>query len=248
MSRAPSRCFRCVKPGPRARRAGLARSDRTRGDATWRVGVVHAQLPEVRCRLTGRRQGQPAGRGCPCPVARRSRRPPWPSLTPRKRRSAIPGFAGFLGRLSGHGQPRGTQRAPPAPRALLRPSTPRHAAGAARAACPASAFNPVARSGRRPRRVPCFGLQPRGTQRAQPAPRALRVALPRRQSAPAGSPPLSGRTPSAARNAAGRAEALRARRGHGWPGGRFILPRSGRPARRGVARGRRRAFFRERRG
>jgi hypothetical protein len=136
MSRAPSRCFRCVKPGPRARRAGLARSDRTRGDATWRVGVVHAQLPEVRCRLTGRRQGQPAGRGCPCPVARRSRRPPWPSLTPRKRRSAVPGFAGFLGRLSGRGQPRGTQRAPPAPRALLRPSTPRHAAGAARAACP----------------------------------------------------------------------------------------------------------------
>jgi len=49
------------------------------------------------------------------------------------------------------------------------------------------------------------------------APRAIRVAPPRRQSAQNGPPHPAGRTPSAARKAAGRAEARRAQRGQGWP-------------------------------
>ena len=53
------------------------------------------------------------------------------------------------------------------------------------------------------------------------AQRAIGVALPRRQSAQTGSPLRAGRTSSAARMAAGRAEARLARRGHGWPRSRF---------------------------
>ena len=46
-----------------------------------------------------------AVKGCPCPVAERSLRPSWPSLTARRLRFAIHGSACRRARLPGHGQP-----------------------------------------------------------------------------------------------------------------------------------------------
>ena len=47
-----------------------------------------------------------AGRGCPCPIAGRSRMPSWHPLTQTGLRSAILAALGRSSRLLGHGQPR----------------------------------------------------------------------------------------------------------------------------------------------
>jgi hypothetical protein len=72
-----------------------------------------------------------------------------------------------------------------------------------------------ARSEAQPRAA--FPPTHRHAARRSLAQRAIRVAPPRRQSAQTGPPPRSGRTQSAARKAAGRAEARPGFAGQGWP-------------------------------
>jgi hypothetical protein len=70
-------------------------------------------------------------------------------------------------------------------------------------------------------RAPRFlGSPPSARSEAQPRAACHPAGTTRRPSAQTGSTPHSGRTQSAARKAAGRAEARPARRGQGWPAGR----------------------------
>jgi len=170
-------------------------------DVGWLVGVAHAPSPDVRWPMARRMRRRLVGRDSPCPVAGRSLRPSWASLTPRKLRSAIHGSAGFLGRLSGHGLPR--------PMTRLECQKP-----------PRSALHCQARSEAQPRAA-CHAGRPASTPI-----RADRVTTPRRPHAigrPEGGRPGGGPASSPGPWMARRAlkpEARLARRGQGWPGGR----------------------------
>ncbi|MFM1904902.1 MAG: hypothetical protein RLZZ440_2802 [Planctomycetota bacterium] len=191
----------------------------------------------------GRRRRQLEGWEHPYPFAGRSLRDdqfacgesvPVPSA--HSERTSLPpsGLRSFSRPAQGHGCPRPHHRfkVPEAP------STLRHAAGKARAASTFPIGPPPPGTQRAPP-APRAGLFS-GTQRAQLAARELfPIGLPLRHAAgaaraachpgrPASTliradrPPLrSGRTASAARKAAGRAEARQAQRGQGWPAERW---------------------------
>ena len=181
------------------------------------------------------------GRDCPCPVAGRSLRPSMASprseitsLSPSGLRSfsrPAPGARATPTRHSVFEVPEAcrTPRSAacsgrkPAQRAVsVRRSTSGTQRAQARAACSLRlAFHLRHAAGASPRCVQSpFGVPPQARSGRKPALRAIRAAPPRRPCAQTGSQHRTGRTTSAARKAAGRAEARQARRGQGWPAGR----------------------------
>ena len=184
---------------------GLDRSDHTAPDAGRTFAGAMAR----------RRRRRLVGRDSPYPVAGRSLAYGAAEVTsvdgsglpiPRRRTFAAPilGFAHSEETALRHPWLRWFPR--PAPGAWATPTD--DAVGVSEAPQPRAAC------------IGCNATRPstvRHAARRSLAPRAIRVAPLRRQSAPTGSPHRGGRTRSAARKAAGRAEARRARRGHAWP-------------------------------
>ncbi len=119
-------------------------------------------------------------------------------------------------------QARSEAKPPAACQPSQRPQ-PRHAArqSLAQRAHRPNGPSPGTQRGEASRSVPTSQRpQPGHAARQSLAQRAKRVAPPGRQSAQTGRQFRRGRTSSAARKAAGRAEARQARRGQGWPAGR----------------------------
>jgi hypothetical protein len=178
-------------------------------DVSWKDGGIRILSPDVRFGTTD----SPAANRCPCPGALRLEY----ERHRRKKRSVWK--QAFLGQAASR-PPRAFS--PAAPRLT---QARRHAAGAARAACclhlrhAAGAARAACclhlRHAAGAARAACC-LHPRHA--AGKARAACHAGRPASTSIRADRPPLrSGRTQSAARKAAGRAEARQAQRGQGWP-------------------------------